>query len=76
MNASRCVTRSTPDVARTLARHDAHLARLHRLIYLLATATGIDLEHVELLAGVERRGPVRWEEFEALGLDPTGEVDR
>lgn len=51
----------------------ARIAELEHRLQLLAAELGVDLDRLELVDRVERRGgyPVTFEECEAIGLDPT-----
>jgi len=49
----------------------ARVDRLERLLELLADAAGFDLDRLDTLDRVERRGyPIEWHEFDALGINP------
>jgi len=49
----------------------ARVDLLERLLGLLAAHVGVDLDQLDTLDRVNRRGfPIEWDEFAALGINP------
>lgn len=57
-------------------RARTRIAELEHRLELLAAALGVDLDELEHLDQIERRGgvPITWQEHVALGIDPRHEA--